>query len=253
MKIIILFVILLFLFACGEDITRNVKTEKTKVIESLEQKIARHVEAALEIPATEKYTIETFAAQLNADDSLDMVITVNLLDRAMKKALNSKNLASRVETGYMGRYNFLFFLDGATKKISVEIPVPSSAMSKLNVKFEHIRSEAYYDILVSYKLENASFTRFFTIINQLPKEIFEMMNYKGLGDKENSAYYVKYDDGSYSLAKDILIYKGILEQVKFDDPKKVFEYEPKIKETKILDRRWFFNDNDLKYYTKKVK
>ena len=241
------------LFACSEEVTKNAETKKTEIVETLEQKIAHHVEAALEIPATEEYTIETFSAQLNTDDSLDMIITVNLLDRAMKKALNSKNLATRVESGYMGRYNFLFFLDGASKKISVEIPVPSSAMSNLNVKFEHIRSEAYYDVLVSYKLENASFTRFFTIINRLPKEIFEMMNYEGLGDKENRAYYIKYDDGSYSLSKDILIYKGKLEQVQFDDPKKVYEYEPKIEETDVLDRKWFFNDNDLKYYTRKEK
>lgn len=251
MKIILsLFVFFSFL-ACGDEIVENTKAEKPEVIETLDQKIAHHIEAVLRIPATEKYTVETFSAQMNTDDSLDMIITVNLLDRAMEKAVNSTNLATRVESGYMGRYNFIFFYDGASKKISREIPVPSSALANLTVKFEHIRSEAYFDVLVEYKLENASFTRFFTVINRLPKEIFEMMNYDGLGDIENKAYYVEYDDGSYSLAKDILIYKGRLEQIKFNDPKKVFNYSPKIEKTNELDRRWFFNDNDLKYYAKK--
>jgi len=251
MKLLFSLFILSFLFACQEDAKKKTTTKETVEIETLDQKIAHHIEATLQIPATEKYTFETFSAQLNADDSLDMIISVNLLDRAMEKALKSSNLATRVESGYMGRYNFIFFYDGATKEISVEIPVPSSAMSKLNIQFEHIRSEAFFDVLVSYKLENASFTRFFTIVNRLPKEIFEMMNYDGLGDIENEAYFIKYEDGSYSLAKDILIYKGKLEKIKFNDPKEVFNYEPKIEETNVLERKWFFNDNDLKYYTMK--
>ncbi len=251
MKLLFPLFILSFLFACSEETEKKTTVEEPIVIETLDQKIAHHIEASLQIPATEQYTFETFSAQLNTDDSLDMIITVNLLDRAMEKALKSNNLATRVESGYLGRYNFLFFYDGATQKISTEIPVPSSAMAKLNVQFKHIRSEAYYDVLVSYKLENASFTRFFTIINRLPKEIFEMMNYDGLGDIESEAYFVKYDDGSYSLAKDILIYKGKLEQIKFNDPKRIYDYEPNIEETDVLERKWFFNDNDLKYYTMK--
>ncbi len=252
MKISIVLFILFSFFACQDD--TQVKSQKNiqpEVEETIEEKIAHHVEAHLEIPATEKYSLETFSAQMNTDDSVDMIITVNLLDRAMEKAMNSTNLATRAESGYMGRYNFIFFFDGATKKISKEIPVPSSAMAKLKVDFEHIRSEAYFDVLVSYKLEDASFTRFFTIINRLPKETFEMMNYDGLGSKENKAYYVKYDDGSHSLAKDILVYKGKLEQIEFKDPKEVYSYYPKIEETGELDRKWFFNDNDLKYYTMK--
>ena len=251
MKLIYILFIIPFLFSCTEEVVQKDTKEKPVIIESVDQKITRHIEAALDIPATEKYTVEKFSAQLNTDDSLDMIITVNLLDRAMEKALKATNIATRVESSFMGRYNFLFFYDGATQKMSVEIPVPSSAMAKLNVQFEHIRSEAYYDALVEYKLENASFTRFFTIINRLPKEIFEMMNYQGLGDRNSEAFYVKYGDGSYSLAKDIFIYKGELEKVNFDKPKKIYDYKPTIKETDILERQWFFNDNDFKYYTNK--
>jgi len=242
----------LLLFSCTEEIEDPITdSDKEVFVETTEQKITHHIEATLQIPATEKYTYETFASHVNGDDSLDVVIAVNLLDRAMNKAIASDNLAKRAETGFSGRYNYFFVMDGASKEITPAIPVPSSAKGKLKVSFENIRTEAYKDILIDYKVDNASFRRYFTMYNSIPKEIFEIMLYDGLGDMENHAIVTEYEQGSYSLSKDILIYSGELEQVKFDDPSKVYEYDPKIKKTELLERRWFYNDNQRKYFTRK--
>ncbi|MBL1280200.1 MAG: hypothetical protein COA33_008015 [Fluviicola sp.] len=252
MKYFQFLVLSILLFSCGEEIVDNVvPDDKEDVVETLEQKITHHIEATLQIPATEKYTYETFSEHINGDDSLDLVITVNLLERAVNKAIAGDRLAKRAETGFSGRYNYFFIMDGASKEITEAFPVPSSAKAKIKVQFENIRTEAYKDILLDYRVDNACFRRYFTMYNSIPKETFEIMLFDGLGDIENHAIVTEYVQGSYSLAKDILIYSGELEKVKFDDPSKVYDYEPEIKKTNILERRWFYNDNQRKYFTKK--
>lgn len=252
MKYIYYSILFLLVSSC-EDSTNVIDTNKpdVQIIETLEEKIKHHVEATLQIPATEKYTLEMYSEHLNSDDSTDMIITVNRVEYAIDKALQHDKLAKKAEMGFMGTYNYFFFMDGATKDISVQIPVPSSAKGKLKVSFENIRTEAYKDIMVDFKLTNGSFRRFFTMYNKLPRQTFEIMLYDGLGDIENKAIVIKYDQGSYSLAKDILIYTGELEKVKFDDPSKVYDYNPTIEETGVLERRWFYNDNQRKYFTRK--
>lgn len=240
------------LYSCtqSKNVEKNIDTPEV-IIETLDQKIQRHIEASLNIPATEKYTYETYSGKLDVDDSMDLVITVNQFDKAMNKAIEGGKLAKMAEMGFMGRYNHFFVMDGLTKEIGPAIPVPSSSKAKLVVNFENIRTEAYKDFTVDYKLSNSSFRRFFTVYNKLPKETFEIMIYDGLGDLENHAVSVEYAEGSYSLAKDILIYSGELEQVKFDDPSAIYDYQPEIKKTNLLERRWFYNDNQRKYFTKK--
>mgnify|MGYP003644039145 CR=1 FL=1 len=252
MKQILFLFLSLLLFSCTQEIKDNPSdVDKGVIIETIEQKIVHHIEANLQIPATEEYTYETYESHLDNDDSIDMVITVNLLDRAMKKAIAGNRLAKRAETGFSGRYNYFFIMDGASKEISVANPVSSSAKAKLTISFENIRTEAYKDIIIDYKLDNASFRRYLTIYDGILTETFEIMMYDGLGDMENHSIVTEYDQGSYSLAKDILIYSGELEKVKFDDPSKVYDFDPEIKKTDILERRWFYNDKQRKYFTKK--
>ncbi|HIP31244.1 MAG TPA: hypothetical protein EYG86_00635 [Crocinitomicaceae bacterium] len=254
MKNSIALILSILLFACTSEPTQLTdEPNKNPIVETLEQKIKHHIEASLQIPATEKYEYEKYEAHVNGDDSLDIIITVNRLGHALERAINSDRLAKRAETGFMGNYNFFFVMDGKTKEISPPILVPSSAKAKLQVRFENIRTEAYKDILIDFKLEHGAFRRFFTMYNGLPKEVFQIMLYDGLGDLENKAISIEYDQGSYSLAKDILIYVGKLEKVDFKDPSEVYSYDPKIENTKVLERRWFFNDNQRKYFTMKDK
>tara|TARA_B110000305_G_scaffold82591_1_gene92909 strand:- start:2308 stop:3039 length:732 start_codon:yes stop_codon:yes gene_type:complete len=241
------------MFSCDSD--KSSETAKKNidavVFETIEQRITRHIEANLKIPATEKYTYQIFKGEINGDDSLDFIITVNRLDFAINEAIERKRMAKSASSGFMGTFNFIFYMNGDTKNISTAIPIPSSAKGKLKVSFEHLRSDSFNDFMVDFKLDNASFRRFFTLYDEQPREIFEIMLYDGLGDIENHAISIEYSQGSYSLVKDILIFTGELEKVKFDDPEKVYSYNPEIKKTDLLERRWFFNSNQRKYYTKK--
>ena len=57
-----------------------------------------------------------------------------------------------------------------------------------------------------------------------------------------------YDSGSYSTAKDIIIYKGELEDIGPEvDYTKI---NPKITCSEEIEKRFFYNTRDRKYYTK---
>lgn len=245
---------IMFLISCSEK--QDIVDEPTNDLEkttqlSDEELIKRQVESRLGIHGNEDYSLSVYEENLNGDEDLDKVITVNLLDRALKEAIESGNVVKRAEIGYMGNYNFLFFMDGKTKSITEPIAVPSSPHAKLKVQFENIRTEAYKDVLIDFRIRNSSFRRFYTMINNLPRQTFEMKIFDGLGTPETEAYFSKYETGSYSLAKDIVVYKGILEDMQFDDPMAIYSAEPIIKETEIVDRKWFYNDHERKYFTNK--
>lgn len=243
----------LFLSACGEEPNQEeVKTESENVEElSAEEFLRRHITSNLNIPATEKFDLKIYKEKINGDDVQDYVVTVNRLDFALNEAIESGNVAKRAEVGYMGTYNYVAFMNGATRAISSIIPVPSSPHAQLRVRFEKIRSEAYYDILVDFRIRNSGWTRFFTVIRDQPMQTFEMKNYDGLGTEKREAYIVSYEKGSYSLAKDILVYKAELEDIELSDPMEIYTIDPEITSTTILDRRWFFHDQAGKYYTEK--
>lgn len=98
-------------FSCSEGnsdstINGDETVEINDVQETLEQKIVRHIEGNLSILGTEKYSYKIFSEHLNGDDSIDYVITVNMLERALEKAIESGKVAQRAEVGYMGKYNY---------------------------------------------------------------------------------------------------------------------------------------------------
>lgn len=244
----------LFIASCSDGLADRENSffstsEQNSSSETLEELIVRHIEGSLRIPRTEKYKFQTFEADLNGDDSLDIIITVNQLDKAINEAIENGKTAKQAELGYIGNFNHIFYMDGRSKHISGPIPVPSSPHAQLQISFENIRSVAYRDILVDFRIRNSCFRRFFTIHNNNLQQTFEQKLFDGLGSDANEAYTIKYEKGSYSLAKDIVIYKGSLEKVTIHNPMDVYQLNPSIQETDELERRWFFNDNTLKYYT----
>ena len=248
--------ILLFCVSCKEEQKKeseffeNIKTIE-EVYQSIDDKITRHIEGNLSIPGTEKYTYKVYRQNLNGDDSLDYIITVNRLQKALDEAIQSDNVAKRAEMGYMGSFNFYFYMDGLTKEISTSIAVPSSPYAELEVSFEHIKTEAYYDFIVDFRIRNSKFRRFYTIINEIPRQTFEAKIFDNLGDSNPESFVVKFAPGSYSLTKDILIYKGKMDPITIESVNDVYSIQPNISATKELERKWFFSDNQNKYFIEK--
>lgn len=223
---------------------------ENEIKSSPEEIIVRQIENNLQIPATEKYSYKIYREELNGDDSLDYVITVNRLDFALDEAIKSDNVAKRAELGYIGRYNFIFYMDGKSKDITPAIPVASSPHAELKVSFENIRTEAYKDIMVDYRIRNSDFRRFFSVVDKIPHQTFETKIFDGLGTNKTEAYDIRFEPGSYSLSKDIVVYKAILENVTIDDPMEIYSIDPKITPTEEVDRKWFFHEAQQKYFTR---
>jgi len=230
------------------DFFDNIENKEPEY-KSIEEKITRHIEGSLRIPGTEKYSYTIFKDELNGDDSLDYIITVNRLEFALQEAIESGKVAKRAEMGYMGNYNYYFYMDGLTKEISSAIAVPSSPYAQLEVDFQNIKTEAYKDFTVDFRIRNSKFRRFYTIVNNIPHQTFEAKIFDGLGDKATEAYVVKYAPGSFNLSKDILIYKGTLENITINSVNEVYSIHPEITTSEILERKWYFSEAKNKYFT----
>ena len=246
--------LLLFSVSCTEpekkesDFFDNIENKEPEY-KSIDEKITRHIESNLRIPATEKYSYTIYKNELNGDDSLDYVITVNRLEFALQEAIESGKVVKRAEMGYMGNYNYYFYMDGLSKEISGSIPVPSSPYAELEVEFHNIKTEAYKDFTIDFRIINSKFRRFYTVINRIPRQTFEAKIFDGLGDSNPEAFVIDYAQGSFTLAKDILVFKGTLENVKINSANDVYSVHPKITSTGKLDRKWYFSDAKNKYFT----
>ncbi len=238
-----------FLGCTADKQVEKESDEANEPTENLESRIKRHVESALSIPSTENYTLEIWKENLDANAKVDAIITVNRLAFAMEEASKANNTAQRASIGFMGNHNYIFYYDGELDKISPQIAVPSSPKRKLTISFEHITSEKYKDILIDYRILHASYKAFYTIKNHLPNRIFEWKNFDGLTEQTTESFLFKYEKGSYSEAKDILILEGsFMQPAAQADP---YQFDPEIKPTDKLLYRFFYHPETGKYMTKK--
>lgn len=252
-NILILASLPLFVLSCGEGKNdsaddRDAK-KKPETVETVEQMAERHIEGRLSIPATEKYTYHIYKEHLDGDDKIDAIITVNRLEYAMDKASKSKNTAQQASIGYMGNHNYIFYYDGGLNKISPEIAVPSSPLSELNVTFENINSGAYKDIMIDFRILNASYKDYYTVRNHTPYHVFQWKNYDGLKSGKEEAFYFEYVEGTLGPVKDILVKKAILIQPNGEID--LYKYEPELKKTDEIVHRFFYHPSEGKYMTKK--
>ena len=248
-----LYILLLLLtFSCSEQPKTNTPSIDEEVKpknQTLEQMVERHIKSCLSIPATEHFSYKIYKEQLDGDDKLDAIIAVNRLEYALLEAEKAPNSAKQAEIGFTGNYNYVFYYDGERNQISPPIMISSSPHSKLTVKFENLFSEGFKDIIVDYKIRNSAFRDVFTVTNHVPMQVFQWKIYDRLGEKDPEATYFEYGEGSYSLAKDILIYNGTLENA--DQGKDIYNFEPKISKKGNLLYRFFYYDQLGKYCIKK--
>jgi hypothetical protein len=250
-KKILVFIVLGILVSCKNEnkpVATNTKSTDNKLI-PLEEMVERHIEVQLSIPATEKYTYTIHKAHLDEDKKIDAIIAVNRLAYAMDVASKSKNTAREAELGYMGNYNHIFFFDGGLHKISPPISIPSSPLKPLTVEFKPIYSEKYNDILIDFRIKNASFKDFYTVHHHLPRRIFQWKNFDGLGQEKSEAFHFEYGEGTIGAMQDILVKKSILEQPTGEVD--VTTYVPKLTPTDELVYRFFYHPTEKKYMTLK--
>jgi hypothetical protein len=251
-KIITFSFIVMSLVACKETVTDenpvfNSEAPSTGTVESIAK---RHIESKLSIPGTEKYSYHIYKANIDSDDKLDAIVTVNRKQFALEEATKSSKTAKNAETGFVGNYNYIFYYDGATQKMSNEVVFPSNALAELKVNFENITSEEYKDVIIDYRIMGASYKDFYTLNNGSVERFFQWKNYSGLeGLDETEAFYFKYDRGTRCPFKDILVMKAKvkLPATEFDP----FTYEPELIKSDELAYRFFFHTSENKYMTLK--
>lgn len=168
----------------------------------------RWVESVLEIASTEEYELKIYQEQLNDDGFLDAIITVNRLAYAIDEAVNSVNTVHKVETGYLGKFNYVFHYDGQTDKFSKPIPIGSSAIVPLKVNFEHIQSPNFKTALVDYRIRDAAFRNYFFITDGLIHLALQHTVYTSFMSPDCKYYATQFIPSRTSAAKDIVVYQA---------------------------------------------
>lgn len=250
MKLSYLFLFaVLILFSC-EDKPKESSSEKNEVIEEnlpLEELAKRQVESQLSIPGNENYQLEIHKAHFDGDDIEDAVILVNREQYARKMALENKR-TDQEEMGFTGNYNHLFYYNGATNKVSRPINVGSSPFAPLKIQILNIHSEGYKDFTLDYRILENCYRNFYTIFRGVPKLVFQWPVFELEKADNKKVNFIEFGNGSYSLAKDILIYTG-----KFDSPvpenlRTDFNYS--ISKDGPMEYLFFYNPKEGKYFTK---
>jgi hypothetical protein len=248
--------VLIFVFSCQQkkdDIAqekdnKDVEKKVTKSFKNFDERVRSMLMEKLSIPADEKFTYEINFEHLNTDDKKDAVILINRLEFAMNVASKSKNPAKNAELGYLGSYNHFVYYDGMKDDFSYPIVIPSSAKGKLKVYFEHLQSENYKDIIIEYRIRNSAFRNYYSLENLNLQLVFQWKKFDQIGEKIYESNYFSYDEGTFCLVKDIVIYKGLIKNYStiISD---IYSYEPEILPTKIVEYRFMFDPNKGKYVT----
>ena len=244
---------LLFLFAvifsCSENkSTDNELTEKeNNKKQTLEEIIDRHVQSQLSIPSTEKYTLHIYKEHLDGDDKIDAIITVNRLNFAYEEANKSGKYEIRKELGFTGHYNYIFYFDGGLDLISPPIAIPSSPLLPLKVSFENVSSSDFQDIIVDFRIRNASYRDYYFVKNHTPARVFQWKNFDGLGTSDAIAFTFSYQPGKVNAAKNIVIHKAKIGAI--PEGADLNTFVPEITKTNNLERMFFYLPSQGKYLT----
>ena len=251
--LITIFTVSALMFSCGTeeaiDDPKLPKETNTQEGGDLRSRAIRHVEAKLNIAATERYTLEIHKQNLDGDDKEDAIITVNRFNYALEKARQSPNAAKLAEIGYVGNYNYIFYYDGALDLISPAIAVPSSPYLPLEISFEPITSTEYSDVLVTYRIRNSAYRAFFTVENHTPARYFEWPIFDELGTPRAKAFSFAYVSTAMNPRKNIQVYQA---KITLSDTTTNFNVAKPLltKESKVL-YEFFYLPAQQKYVTKK--
>ncbi len=244
------FVLIIGLVSCGEEKgnTESQNAEDPKKQEEL--KTAENVFEDLSEEGIKKKIIgfisknedhflsdssfQFFRGKMNHDDVDDWVVAVNELEYAKKKLNESGNMTA-IDYGYLGNYNHLFVIDGATGKWNGR-PIGSSALRPLEIEIDFINSDQYQLAKIFYRVGTSKFVAIFNSSIPSFQEIFKWEIYN-LSDTKNNgqptAKVIEFE-GMPNQKKKILVYEGAF--ANFSDEALVedlFGYEPEIKKASL--------------------
>lgn len=227
-----------------EPVKQNGKTSEN---EPFEKRFKREIEASLQIPATEKYTYRVYKAFVNSDTIEDAIITVNRFDYAIDQAIKSKNTAKAAEMGYIGRYNYFFFYDGAADIISKPVNVPSSPGRELDVAFASITSPTRQDIVVDYRIRNSGWRCYYTATGEAQVSlIFQWKLFDHVGEDVPEALNHVLEASPEGITQDISIYQSTIDHYDKNIGDE-YKYVPQISQKGALLYRFFYDPRVLKF------
>lgn len=255
MKYLAILIATMTFVGCSGDNPDEVKQPTTEPTDApagdLKSVVKRHIQSDLDLTAADDYDWKMIPHELTGDDSVDYLVTVNLMERAIKEAIDLNRVERMQEMGYMGYYNYLFFVDGATKEITEGVVIPSSPMYRLRVAFDTILGTPKSDFTVDYRVRNMHRRRFMTIENGKINELFQAVIFDGLGTEEAVAFSVRYENGTLNDYNDIVEYEATMERKIIPNLDSTYAYEPMITPTDREIRRWHYAPGAGKYFIKK--
>lgn len=244
-------------YSCEEGILDgrdNLKKEtftKTKVSvfdTDFEQYIRRKIEAELEINAAEKYDFQIKIAHLDKDTVSDAVILVNREQFAQNRIKKEGKEKFFKSSGYTAKENYIFVFKGITSKILTIPPIGSSVFHPLEVYFEEITAPGQNDFYVTYRFRNSLFRNYYTLRGETLYLTLNCPVYDKIGESEPEVYFIEHRNVETRIAKDIVIYEGLIPNYtpsKIEDP---YNYTPEEIKSKDEIFVYFIYDADRKAY-----
>lgn len=236
--------------ACNEQsdsMKNDSETTAPKVKLPFEKRYKREIESMLSIPATEKYASRIYRADVNNDGKEDAIITVNRLEYAIDQAIKSKNTAKAAEIGYIGRYNFIFYYDGAADRISRPVYVPSSPGRELDIHFASVTGPGKNDVVAEYRIRNSGWLCYYTATGEAELAlIFQWKHFDHAGEAVPEALNHVLEPSPEGVTQDISIYESSIDNYnpQIGDE---YKYVPTITKKGALFYRFFYDERIHKF------
>jgi hypothetical protein len=251
----IIFYLLLTISLVACDSTEQSKIDAAisddQLLESdFESWVRRQVEAKLQIPATENYTLSIHREYIDHDTLIDAVILLNRREFARQRAMADNDTTFEAMVGFTGPYNHVFTHVGGAKSIHQAPPVGSSADYPLTVFFEKISNPAQLDFYVEYRVRTSVNRNYYTIYNGKVQLIFSCPLYDFMDPENPVIYKIKHLESEVRLSKDIALYAS---RIPGYDPSKIadfYSYYPEtVEDSDDLYVYFIFDQKSRKYVT----
>lgn len=237
------------LYSCSDESENGTEeNENDAPKESLDVRLRREVTTALNIPATERYSLRIYREYINSDTIQDAIITVNRLQFAINESARKKLQVKAAEMGYLGNYNFFFYYDGALDKISVPLPISSSPGRELDVSFRPITSKTKMDVMIDYRIRNSGYRNYYSVFNEhdlstiFKWEVFDLKSEKG-----PIAFLHAFEPNPDGISYDISIYESEIDNLSESSQMDVYQFVPKITKRNELVFKFFLDRNVGKF------